>query len=65
MIASTGTGGTITGISKKLKELLPNLIVIGVDPYGSALAKTDQQDDLSVKLAIEGIGQKFVPRVLD
>ena len=38
MICGAGTGGTITGISRKLKELDPNIKVIGVDPYGSVLA---------------------------
>jgi cystathionine beta-synthase len=37
-VAGAGTGGTIAGIGKRLKELLPNIIIVGVDPHGSILA---------------------------
>ena len=37
VVAGVGTGGTITGISKKLKEEYPEIRVVGVDPYGSIL----------------------------
>ena len=38
IVISAGTGGTITGIARKLKEKIPGVKVIGVDPYGSILA---------------------------
>jgi len=38
MIATAGTGITNTGISRKLKESIPNVTVVGVDPVGSILA---------------------------
>ena len=38
IIMSAGTGGTITGIGRKIHERLPNCKVIGVDPYGSEIA---------------------------
>lgn len=38
VFAGMGTGGTITGISRKLKELDPNIKCIGVDPPGSCLS---------------------------
>ena len=37
LVAGVGTGGTITGIAKKLKEEIPKIKIIGVDPYGSIL----------------------------
>ena len=37
----TGTGGTCTGISRKLKELDSNIKIIAVDPHGSILAQPD------------------------
>lgn len=38
VIVGTGTGGTITGISYKIKEHCPDCVIVGVDPYGSILA---------------------------
>ena len=37
VVSGVGTGGTITGISKRLKEVFPSIKVVGVDPYGSIL----------------------------
>jgi cystathionine beta-synthase len=65
IIIAAGTGGTISGIAKKLKEKIPNIKVVGVDPYGSILA---QPDSLNTKIApyqVEGIGYDFIPDVLD
>ena len=60
-VISVGTGGTITGVSRKLKEVNPNIQIIGVDPYGSILGGgTDIHPYL-----VEGIGYDFVPDVLD
>lgn len=61
VVISVGTGGTITGIAKKLKEVNPNIQIIGVDPYGSILGGgTDIHPYL-----VEGIGYDFIPTVLD
>lgn len=73
MVMSAGTGGTITGIAKKLKEKLPNVKIVGVDPYGSILAKPDSLNEQSPRTGqkrlqayhVEGIGYDFVPTVLD
>jgi len=64
---SAGTGGTLTGIAKKIKEKLPHVTVIGVDPVGSILAKPDKLNDHKRLEAyqVEGIGYDFVPTVLD
>lgn len=38
VVISAGTGGTLTGISRKLKELNPDIKIVAVDPNGSILA---------------------------
>lgn len=61
-----GTGGTITGIGRKLKELCPNCIIVGVDPEGSILARPETINKTDVSFyEIEGIGYDFIPTVLD
>ena len=61
LVAGVGTGGTITGIAKKLKEIKPNIKIIGVDPYGSILGGGTEVYSYKV----EGIGYDFFPDVLD
>ena len=61
LVAGVGTGGTITGIAKKLKEKLPNITVVGVDPHGSILGGGNEVYPYKV----EGIGYDFFPDVLD
>lgn len=61
VVASVGTGGTITGIAKRLKEHNPQIKVIGVDPVGSILGGGDEVKSYLV----EGIGYDFFPDVLD
>ena len=41
VVISAGTGGTISGTAKKLKERLPNVKIVGVDPHGSILAQPE------------------------
>jgi cystathionine beta-synthase len=58
--------GTITGTARRLKELNPNLIVVGVDPIGSILAQPEELNSAGVgTYAVEGIGYDFIPKVLD
>ncbi|KAF0711728.1 Aste57867_5114 [Aphanomyces stellatus] len=67
IVMSAGTGGTISGVARKLKEKLPNIIVVGVDPVGSILAQPESLNDRN-RLApykVEGIGYDFIPDVLD
>merc|ERR1712054_656773 len=47
MIMSTGTGGTATGVAKKLKEKIPGVKIVAVDPYGSILAKPEVKNEVS------------------
>lgn len=61
VLIGAGTGGTITGIAKRLKEEIPNVQIVGVDPYGSILAGGDEVFDYYV----EGIGYDFFPDVFD
>lgn len=73
MIMSAGTGGTVTGTALKLKEKIPGIKIVAVDPYGSILAKPDSANDASSRTGhkrlqayqVEGIGYDFVPTVLD
>ncbi len=60
-VATAGTGGTITGTAKRLKEKMPKVKIIGVDPVGSILAGPGPIGSYKV----EGIGYDFVPDVLD
>ena len=61
VVIGVGTGGTITGIAKRLKEERPSIIIIGVDPYGSILGGGEEVYPYHV----EGIGYDFFPDVLD
>ena len=61
LVVGVGTGGTITGIAKKLKENNPDIQIVGADPYGSVLGGGDEVYSYQV----EGIGYDFFPDVLD
>ena len=61
VVISVGTGGTITGIAKRLKEEKPAIKIIGADPEGSILGGGDKVSSYLV----EGIGYDFIPDVLD
>lgn len=61
VVAGVGTGGTITGIARRLKEFKPSIQIIGVDPIGSILGGGDEIKPYQV----EGIGYDFFPDVLD
>ncbi|XP_063249183.1 cystathionine beta-synthase-like protein isoform X2 [Prinia subflava] len=66
VVATAGTGGTITGISRKLKEKCPGCKIIGVDPEGSILAEPEELNKTDKTMyEVEGIGYDFVPTVLD
>lgn len=67
LVAGAGTGGTISGIAKRLKEYNPNLRVVGVDPEGSILALPDVLNDKNrlESYHVEGIGYDFIPGVMD
>lgn len=60
-VMGVGTGGTISGVAKKLKEKNPEIKIIGVDPYGSILGGGTEVYPYKV----EGIGYDFIPEVLN
>ncbi|KAG0066894.1 hypothetical protein BGZ92_005251 [Podila epicladia] len=64
-VAGAGTGGTITGIARRLKQLCPNIIIVGVDPHGSILAQPESLNTSTEGYKVEGIGYDFIPEALD
>lgn len=64
LVAGAGTGGTITGISKYLKEKNPAVEVVGADPKGSILAVPESLNTSTDPYLVEGIGYDFIPDVL-
>ncbi|EAS02148.1 cystathionine beta-synthase (macronuclear) [Tetrahymena thermophila SB210] len=65
VFVGTGTGGTITGIARKIKEHLPSCKIVGVDPYGSILAMPQSKNERMESYQVEGVGYDFVPRSID
>ncbi len=69
LIASAGTGGTLSGTAQYLKEKNPDIRIIGVDAYGSALKKYketgiyDEREIYSYQL--EGTGKNIIPANCD
>lgn len=55
-VAGMGTGGTISGTGRYLKEKNPNVVVVGADPEGSILS-----GDSPRSYRVEGIGEDFIP----
>ena len=69
LVASSGTGGTISGIGKFLKKQNPNVKIIGVDAYGSVLKKYHEtkefDEDEIYPYRIEGLGKNLIPTTTD
>jgi cysteine synthase A len=61
VVMGVGTGGTISGVAKRLKEEIPGIKIIGADPVGSILGGGTEVSSYLV----EGIGYDFFPDVLD
>ena len=69
LIACSGTGGTISGIAKYLKEKNPNIKILGVDAFGSVLKKYHEtrefDNDEIYPYRIEGLGKNLIPSATD
>uniref|UniRef100_A0A8C0ERM2 Cystathionine beta-synthase n=1 Tax=Bubo bubo TaxID=30461 RepID=A0A8C0ERM2_BUBBB len=66
VVIGSGTGGTVTGVARKLKEKCPECKIIGVDPDGSIVALPSEMNRTNTTIIeVEGIGHDFIPTVLD
>jgi len=65
LVCGAGTGGTVTGIARKLKENCPEVQIIGVDPLGSILAGPEHSNEGVSGYEVEGIGYDFFPEIFD
>ncbi|WP_297333061.1 cysteine synthase family protein [Flavobacterium sp.] len=69
LIACSGTGGTISGAARFLKEKNPDIKVLGVDAYGSVLKKYHEtrefDSDEIYPYRIEGLGKNLIPTATD
>ncbi len=66
-VAGMGTGGTITGVGRYLKEQNPKVQIVGVDPVGSIIMdyfKTGKMTEAHT-YKVEGIGEDFIPSIYD
>jgi cysteine synthase A len=61
VVIGAGTGGTIAGVAKYLKEKNPKIRIVGIDPEGSILGGRDEV----FTYYVEGIGYDFIPEVLE
>ena len=65
LVACSGTGGTISGCAKYLKQMNPSIKIIGVDAYGSVLKKYHETNELDpceiYPYRIEGLGKNHIP----
>lgn len=68
-VACSGTGGTISGTAKYLKEQNPNIRVLGIDAYGSVLKKYHETREFDADeiypYRIEGLGKNLIPTATD
>ncbi len=69
LVACSGTGGTISGTAKYLKEKNPDIKIIGVDAYGSVLKKYHETKEFDANeiypYRIEGLGKNLIPTATD
>jgi cystathionine beta-synthase len=62
LVIAVGTGGTITGMARYLKEQKPDLLIVGADPEGSIYTSGPEKQH---PYLVEGIGEDFYPETFD
>jgi cystathionine beta-synthase len=69
LVACSGTGGTISGTARFLKEQNPNIRILGIDAYGSVLKKYHETKEFDASeiypYRIEGLGKNLIPTATD
>jgi len=69
LVACSGTGGTISGTARYLKEQNPNIKILGIDAFGSVLQKYHETGKLDKSeiypYKIEGLGKNLIPSATD
>ncbi len=69
LVACSGTGGTISGTARFLKEKNPNIKILAVDAYGSVLKKYHETGEFDQEeiypYRIEGLGKNLIPKATD
>lgn len=63
VVAGAGTGGTLTGIGRYLKEQNPDVLIVGADPQGSIYTAASQAEIHQYQ--VEGVGEDFWPDTID
>ncbi|MCI4351674.1 MAG: cysteine synthase family protein, partial [Thermoplasmata archaeon] len=66
VVASIGTGGTVSGIGQYFKEQRPSVRIVAVDPKGSVLAPYARTKELvrAIPYKVEGIGEDMIPKTV-
>jgi cystathionine beta-synthase len=65
-VCGMGTGGTITGVARYLREKRPSVRIVGVDPEGSIYYdRFHGREYRPVPYKVEGIGEEFMPQTID
>ncbi len=66
LVAAVGTGGTISGVGRFLKEKKPSVSIVGVEPIGSMYHNQEYGTDYALHpYLVEGIGEDFLPDTYD
>jgi len=63
VVAGAGTGGTVTGVGRYLKERNPEILIVGADPEGSIYSAASAED--VHQYDVEGVGEDFWPDTID
>jgi cystathionine beta-synthase len=63
VVIGVGTGGTVSGVSRYLREQKPSIVVVGADPEGSIFTAADSSQVHQYQ--VEGVGEDFYPETVD